>query len=111
RSVPVRLYASAVTERVRPAGAPAWDVVGVGANSVDLVHLLPAAPHPSGPHARRPTHRRLASCGGQMTPALACVAGFGWRTKYIGATGDDERGAGRRAAVEGRRGAMRGARA
>ena len=98
-----------MTERVRPAGAPAWDVVGVGANSVDLVHLLPAAPQPSGPHAKQRIHRQLVSCGGQMTTALACVAGFGWRTKYIGATGDDERGGVLRAAMQDRRVDMSGA--
>jgi sugar/nucleoside kinase (ribokinase family) len=98
-----------VTEPVGPAGAPAWDVVGVGANSVDLVHLLPAAPQPSGPHAKQRIHRQLVSCGGQMTTALACVAGFGWRTKYIGATGDDERGAVLRAAMQDRRVDMSGA--
>ena len=34
-----------------------------------------------------------------MTTTLAWVAGFGWRAKYIGATGDDERGATLRAAI------------
>jgi sugar/nucleoside kinase (ribokinase family) len=98
-----------VTEPVGPAGTPAWDVVGVGANSVDLVHLLPAAPQPTGPHAKQRIHRQLVSCGGQMTTALACVAGFGWRTKYIGATGADERGAVLRAAMQDRRVDMSGA--
>jgi len=41
--------------------------------------------------------------------ALACVAGFGWRTKYIGATGDDERGGVLRAAMQDRRVDMSGA--
>jgi sugar/nucleoside kinase (ribokinase family) len=88
---------------VSEQSASTWDVVGIGANSVDLVHLLPAAPQPSGPHAKQRIHRQLVSCGGQMTTALACVAGFGWRTKYIGATGDDERGAVLRAAMQDRR--------
>src|SRR4029078_4404102 len=103
RSVPVRLYASAVTERVRPAGAPAWDVVGIGANSVDLVHLLPAAPQPSGPHAKQRIRRQLVSCGGEMTTTLACVDGLRGKSKYIGATGDDERGGILRAAMQDRR--------
>ena len=60
-----------MTERVWPAGAPPWDVVGIGANSVDLVHLLPAAPQPSGPHAKQRIRRQLVSCGGQMTTTLA----------------------------------------
>ena len=79
-----------------------WDVVGIGANSVDLVHLLPAAPQASGPHAKQRIRRQLVSCGGQMTTALACVAGFGWRAKYIGAMGDDERGGILRAAMQDR---------
>jgi sulfofructose kinase len=98
-----------VTQRARPAGASPWDVVGIGANSVDLVHLLPAAPQPSGPHAKQRIHRQLVSCGGQMTTALAAVAGFGWTTRYIGATGDDERGATLRAAMQDRRVDMSGA--
>jgi sulfofructose kinase len=98
-----------VTQPAGPAGAPTWDVVGVGANSVDLVHLLPAAPQPTGPLAKQRIHRQLVSCGGQMTTALACVAGFGWRTKYIGAIGDDERGGVLRAAMQDRRVDMSGA--
>ena len=80
----------------------AWDVVGIGANSVDLVHLLPAAPQPTGPHAKQRIRRQLVSCGGQMTTTLSCVAGFGWQAKYIGATGDDERGGVLRAAMQDR---------
>ena len=64
----------------RPALPP--DVVGIGANSVDLVHLLPAAPQPSGPHAEQCIRRQLVSCGGQMTTTLACAAGFGWRRSH-----------------------------
>ena len=92
-----------MTQPPGPAAAPVWDVVGIGANSVDLVHLLPAAPQPSGPNAKQRIRRQLVSCGGQMTTTLACVAGFGWRAKYIGATGDDERGAALRAAMQDRR--------
>jgi sulfofructose kinase len=91
-----------VTQGSEPRRPTTWDVVGIGANSVDLVHLLPAAPQPSGPHAKQRIRRQLVSCGGQMTTALACVAGFGWRSKYIGATGDDERGAMLRASMQDR---------
>ena len=92
-----------MTERDSRPAASTWDVVGIGANSVDLVHLLPAAPQPSGPHAKQRIRRQLVSCGGQMTTTLACVAGFGWKSKYIGATGDDERGGILRAAMQDRR--------
>ena len=91
------------------ASSGGWDVVGIGANSVDFVHLLPAAPQPTGPHAKQRIRRQLISCGGQMTTALACIAGFGWRVKYIGATGDDENGARLRTAMQDRRVDMSGA--
>jgi sulfofructose kinase len=91
------------------ASSGGWDVVGIGANSVDFVHLLPAAPQPTGPHAKQRIRRQLISCGGQMTTALACIADFGWRVKYIGATGDDENGARLRTAMQDRRVDMSGA--
>lgn len=91
------------------ASSGGWDVVGIGANSVDFVHLLPAAPQPTGPLAKQRIRRQLISCGGQMTTALACIADFGWRVKYIGATGDDENGARLRAAMRDRRVDMSGA--
>ncbi len=98
-----------MTANETPAGAPTWDVVGIGANSVDFVNLLPAVPQASGPHAKQRIRRQLVSCGGQMTTALACVADFGWRVKYVGATGDDENGGRLREAMRDRRVDMRDA--
>ncbi len=69
-----------------------WDVVGIGANSVDFVNLLPAVPQPHGPHAKMRIHRQIISCGGQMTTAMACCARLGLRAKYVGITGTDENG-------------------
>lgn len=72
--------------------APLWDVVGLGANSVDFVNLLPAVPQPQGPNAKMRIRRQIISCGGQMTTATACCARLGLRCKYVGVTGTDENG-------------------
>jgi sugar/nucleoside kinase (ribokinase family) len=74
------------------ARAARWDVVGVGANSVDEVHLLPGCPEPHGVHAKMRIRRRLRCCGGQTATALATCAAFGLRARYVGATGADENG-------------------
>jgi len=52
------------------AGAQ-WDVVGVGANSVDYVYRLPAAPATEGQHAKLRIESHSVSCGGQVTTACA----------------------------------------
>jgi sugar/nucleoside kinase (ribokinase family) len=70
-----------------------WDVVGFGANSVDLVVLLPAAPEAEGPRAKLQITREVVSCGGQMATALGTCARLGLRTAYLGVTGTDENGA------------------
>jgi sugar/nucleoside kinase (ribokinase family) len=80
-----------------------WDVLSVGANSVDLVHLLPAFPQPEGWHSKLRISRRLVSCGGQAATTAATCASFGLRAKYVGVTGTDEHGALVRAALSGRR--------
>ena len=70
-----------------------FDVVGVGANSVDYVYRLPDFPHPDTQAAKlRVTHHAVL-CGGQTTTALCACAAMGLRTRYIGVTGDDENGA------------------
>jgi sulfofructose kinase len=74
---------------IRRTGA--WDVVGVGANAVDLVNVVKAFPHPAGPSKVR-VCRRTVCCGGQTTTALATCTAFGLRAKYVGAVGSDEPG-------------------
>ncbi|MPY89240.1 MAG: hypothetical protein GEU99_15105 [Luteitalea sp.] len=69
-----------------------WDVVGLGANSVDFVYRLPAPPQAQGACAKMRIAQRTVSCGGQMTTALVACARFGLRVKYLGATGTDENG-------------------
>jgi sugar/nucleoside kinase (ribokinase family) len=68
------------------------DVVGVGANSVDLVYRLPTVPQRDGPDAKLRIRGRSVSCGGQVTTALSTCAAMGLSTSYVGATGDDDNG-------------------
>jgi sulfofructose kinase len=69
-----------------------FDVVGVGANSVDYVYRLPEFPHPDTQAAKlRITHHAVL-CGGQTTTAMCMCAAMGLRARYIGVTGDDENG-------------------
>lgn len=69
-----------------------WDVVGVGANSVDYVHLLPGYPQPFGSFAKMKIERQEILCGGQMATAMCACARLGLRAKYVGVTGTDENG-------------------
>ena len=71
---------------------PIVDVVGVGANSVDFVNLLPHYPQPQGPWAKMRIRRQTACCGGQTATAMAACAALGLSTKYVGATGTDANG-------------------
>ncbi|HXG87131.1 MAG TPA: PfkB family carbohydrate kinase [Vicinamibacterales bacterium] len=70
----------------------AWDVVGVGANSVDFVHLLPGYPQPFGSFAKMKIDRQEILCGGQMATAMSACAKLGLRARYAGVTGTDENG-------------------
>jgi len=83
------------------AGAQ-WDVVGVGANSVDYVYRLPAAPATEGQHAKLRIESHSVSCGGQVTTALCTAAAMGLRAKYIGTLGSDNNGFLMKAELEGR---------
>lgn len=69
-----------------------WDVVGVGANSVDYVHLLPGYPQPFGSFAKMKIQRQQVLCGGQMATAMCTCARLGLRAKYVGVTGTDANG-------------------
>jgi sugar/nucleoside kinase (ribokinase family) len=69
-----------------------WDVIGVGANSVDFVHILPRLPQPSGSLAKIRIRRQEILCGGQMATAMSACARFGLRAKYVGVTGSDDNG-------------------
>lgn len=69
-----------------------WDVIGVGANSVDFVNLLPGYPQPFGAFAKMQIRDRRVLCGGQMATAMCTCASFGLRSKYVGVSGTDENG-------------------
>ena len=69
-----------------------WDVVGIGANSVDYVHLLPGYPQPFGTFAKMKIEHQEILCGGQMATAMCACARLGLRAKYAGVTGTDENG-------------------
>jgi sulfofructose kinase len=69
-----------------------WDVLAVGANSVDFVYRLPAPPQIQGPRAKMRIDRHIVSCGGQATTMLATVAAMGLTGKYVGVVGNDASG-------------------
>ncbi len=69
-----------------------FDVVGIGANSVDYVYRLPAAPDFRGPRSKLRLTSHTVSCGGQVATAMATCAAFGLRAAYAGAVGSDENG-------------------
>jgi sugar/nucleoside kinase (ribokinase family) len=73
-------------------GVIRWDVMAVGANSVDYVYRVPAPPEIQGPRAKMRIGAHLISCGGQATTMLATVAAMGLRGKYVGVTGNDDNG-------------------
>ena len=69
-----------------------WDVVGLGANSVDFVQLLPGYPQPFGSFAKMKIQKQEILCGGQTATAMCACARLGLRAKYAGVTGTDENG-------------------
>jgi sugar/nucleoside kinase (ribokinase family) len=69
-----------------------WDVLGVGANSVDYVYRLPASPRADSPTAKMRISSHSLQCGGQMATALSACAAMGLRVAYLGAIGNDDNG-------------------
>src|SRR5687768_7351065 len=69
-----------------------YDVVGVGANSVDYVNRIPSYPEPNGAFSKLRIQEQTICCGGQTATALATCARLGLTTCYIGATGTDDNG-------------------
>jgi ribokinase/sulfofructose kinase len=67
-------------------------VVGIGANSIDFVTVVPAFPRPEGWHSKMRIGRHLATCGGQAATTMAACARFGLRSWYVGAIGRDDNG-------------------
>jgi sugar/nucleoside kinase (ribokinase family) len=73
-----------------PPDTRPFDVVGIGATSVDFVYLLPAYPAPTALLAKMRISRHFVSCGGQVATALATCARMGLRSKFVGVTGTDD---------------------
>ena len=69
-----------------------FDVVGVGANSVDYVYRLPEFPRPDSAAAKLQISYHTISCGGQTATAMCTCAAMGLRSRYIGVTGNDDNG-------------------
>jgi sugar/nucleoside kinase (ribokinase family) len=69
-----------------------FDVVGIGAGSVDYVYRLPAAPAFRGLHSKVRLTGHAVSCGGQVATAMATCAAFGLRAAFAGAVGTDDHG-------------------
>jgi sulfofructose kinase len=69
-----------------------FDVVGVGANSVDYVYRLPDFPAPEGPRSKLRIVHHAISPGGQTATTLCTCAAMGLEAAYIGATGNDDKG-------------------
>ena len=67
----------------------AFDLVGLGQNSVD--YLAVAATHPA-PNSKQRLERFACLPGGQVATAVVTAARLGWRTRYIGSFGDDAAG-------------------
>jgi len=71
---------------------PRVDVVGVGANSVDRVVVLPAAIHALGASGKIPIVERSLMCGGETATLLCACASFGLHAAYVGIVGADPEG-------------------
>ena len=69
-----------------------WDVIGVGANSVDYVYRIPVHPCPGGQESKVPITDHLVSYGGQTATTLCTCAAMGLRAKYVGVFGSDPGG-------------------
>ena len=77
-----------------PSGASrAWDVVGVGANAVDRVYVLPSSLAGARPDAKLRIEHHVRSCGGQTATMLATCRRLGARAAYIGTIGSNDDGA------------------
>jgi sugar/nucleoside kinase (ribokinase family) len=86
----------------QPPAGRAFDVIGIGATSVDYVYVLPAYPAPTASLAKMRISRHFVSCGGQMATALATCARMGLRSKFVGVTGTDDNAKQVRRELEGR---------
>jgi sugar/nucleoside kinase (ribokinase family) len=71
---------------------PVFDVVGIGAHSVDYVYRVPVAPAFQGPHDKVRLSGHAVTCGGQVATAMGACAALGLRAAYSGPVGSDDSG-------------------
>jgi sugar/nucleoside kinase (ribokinase family) len=83
-----------------PSSPGRFDVVGVGANSLDFVYQLPAYPEPGGARSKLRIERHERSAGGQTATVLAGCAALGLSAAYAGTIASGEEGAFMRDALE-----------
>ena len=75
-----------VPGRVVPQGV---DAVGFGLNTIDLIAVVGQYPEPD----TKQQLRQFVECpGGQAATAMTTCARLGWRSRYIGRFGTDDRG-------------------
>jgi sugar/nucleoside kinase (ribokinase family) len=74
---------------LRPPGAAAFDVVALGENSVDTMVVLSPAPAEAG---KQQALSMSELPGGQAATAAVACARLRWRTRYVGAIGEDAAG-------------------
>jgi sugar/nucleoside kinase (ribokinase family) len=75
---------------VAARGSKAFDVAGLGLNSIDLIAVVAEYPVSS---TKQRLQRFARLPGGQIGTAMAACAKLGWRARYIGTFGDDDLGA------------------
>src|SRR6185503_6992979 len=81
---------------IPPGGSKAFDVVGYGLNSVDLLTVVAEYP---ATNTKQRLQRFARMPGGQIATATVTCARLGWRARYIGSFGDDDLGAVSRASL------------
>jgi len=76
-------------EEFMPANIVQTDVVGLGANAVDTVCVMPRFPQPNSKVSLSDVRIQF---GGQVATALITCTRLGLRARYIGSVGDDHWG-------------------
>jgi sulfofructose kinase len=74
---------------IPPSQSKAFDLVGIGLNSVDLLTVVCEFPTSN---SKQRMQRFARMPGGQIATAIATASRLGWRTRYIGSFGDDDFG-------------------
>ncbi|HEX7942987.1 MAG TPA: carbohydrate kinase family protein, partial [Gemmatimonadaceae bacterium] len=72
---------------IPPSSTHTFDVVTLGLNSVDMIAVVPEYP---ARNSKQHLEEFVRLPGGQMATAAATCARLGWRSRYVGAFGDDE---------------------